>query len=96
MMASTQPTSTSPYTLCDYIARRGLCGKRCFGGRCNIHRGRQSLTFCKQGCGRATASKTGFCPCTSKQADHGHRLKKKRDQMDAYIDEILSWNWKPE
>ena len=24
---------SSPYTSCDYLSRKGPCGKRCFGGR---------------------------------------------------------------
>ena len=57
-------------------------------------------------CGRGTASITGYCHknCTFKQVHTANKMKQerdyvdalnrqKRDEMDAYIDEILSWDW---
>ena len=85
---------TSPYTTCDYVKRAGVCGKRCFGGRCNIHRKRVAQTLCLKQCGRGTRSRTGYCKhCGWAQNDHGHRMKKKERAMDALIDELLSWDW---
>ena len=81
----------SPYTLCLYIGRKGLCSKRCFGGRCNTHRKRESLKLCIENCGRGTASATGYCAqCGYKQIYYGQKLKRKRDEMDTYINEFLS------
>ncbi len=59
---------SSPYTVCEYVGRNGYCGKRCFGGRCNIHRKRETLALCLEECGRGTASITGYCnQCGYKQ-----------------------------
>ena len=33
-------------TLCDYLSCKGLCGKKCFGGLCRIHRKGKSLNQC--------------------------------------------------
>ena len=85
---------SSPYTTCEYIGRNGHCGKRCFGGRCNIHRKKETLALCLEGCGRGTASKTGYCArCGYKQMTVWRELKNESLAMDAYIDEILSWDW---
>ena len=75
------------------------------GDRCGVHRARQSLTWFGKGCGRATKSVTGFCnKCGWAQNDgcKNVRLQAKemdaqtqrdRDEMDAYIDYLLSWDW---
>ena len=98
---------SSPYTTCEYIGRNGYCGKRCFGGRCNIHRKKETLALCLEGCGRGTASKTGYCArCGYKQMTVWRRMKneslamdaqaqRERNEIDAAIDEILSWDWPP-
>jgi hypothetical protein len=81
---------SSPYTLCLYIGRKGLCNKRCFGGRCNIHRKRETLTLCVEDCGRGTASQTGYCAqCGYKQIYYGNKLKRERDQRNAFLNELL-------
>ena len=86
--------SNSPYTTCAYIGRPGPCNKRCFGGRCNTHRNKISLTMCQQKCGHGTRSQTGFCShCGWRQNHHGHRLKRERCEMDRLILEILAWDW---
>ena len=87
-------TMASPYTICEYVKRAGPCGKRCYGGLCKLHRNRVPQTSCLKGCGRGTRSQTGFCcHCGWAQNDACHRLKKQRDEMEAYLDEILSWDW---
>ena len=85
---------SSPYTTCEYIGRNGHCGKRCFGGRCNIHRKKETLALCLEGCGRGTASKTGYCArCGYKQMTVWRKMKNETIAMDDFIDEILSWGW---
>jgi hypothetical protein len=85
---------TSPYTQCEYISRNGVCGRRCYGGRCFSHRTRKSHTWCLKDCGRATQSRTGYCShCGWSQNDHGHKLKRQEREMEAYVDEVLSWDW---
>ena len=57
-------------------------------------------------CGRGTASVTGYCHknCTFKQVytankakrerdEKAAQMKRDRDEMNEYIDEILSWDW---
>jgi hypothetical protein len=51
----------SPYTECNYVARKGVCGRRCFGNRCFKHRKTISLNYCLGGCNKGTSSKTGYC-----------------------------------
>jgi hypothetical protein len=83
-------TMSSPYTLCLYIGRKGSCGKRCFGGRCNVHRKRETLTLCVENCGRGTASLTGYCSqCGYKQIYYGQKMKRARVEMDEFIDEVF-------
>ena len=87
------------YTTCVYVARKGVCGLRCLDGRdqphCNKHRGHTSLAWCRKDCGRATASKTGYCAfCGCFQVDEAHRMKKKQREMEAYIEDVISWDWK--
>ena len=96
---------SSPYTTCEYIGRNGYCGKRCFGGRCNIHRKKETLALCLEGCGRGTASKTGYCArCGYKQMTVWRKMKNEtidmdaqtqrdRDEMNAFIDSLLSLDW---
>ena len=86
-----------PYATCQYVARSGLCGKSCWAGhkdgdRCGVHRNRESLAWCKKGCGRATRSPTGFCnKCGTSQNDGCKKLRLEAKRMDAFIDEILEW-----
>ena len=72
---------TTPYTICDYLSRKGPCGKRCFGGRCRTHRKSESLTPCCNGCGKGTASISGFCThvetCGWRQNDELARMREK-------------------
>ena len=47
---------------CDYNKRTGRCGRRCFGDRCNLHKGKESQRKCPAiGCTLYTVSKTGYC-----------------------------------
>ena len=92
---------SSPYTTCEYIGRNGHCGKRCFGGRCNIHRKKETLALCLEGCGRGTASKTGYCArCGYKQMTVWRKMKNEtlamdaqaqrdRDEMNSYIESLF-------
>ena len=87
---------SSPYTVCEYIGRKGYCGKRCFGGRCNIHRKRETLVLCLEECGRGTASVTGYChQCGNgyKQMTVWRQRKVEAQRLDAFIDVVLSWDW---
>ena len=72
---------TTPYTICDYLSRKGPCGKRCFGGRCRTHRKSESLTPCRNGCGKGTASISGFCAhvetCGWRQNDELARMRER-------------------
>ena len=89
------------YTKCDYYGRKGVCGARCFGGRCRTHRHRVTLSVCRvEGCGRGTASKTGFCPCSWAQQDYAHRMarddsradaaaREQAEQMEKYIEGLI-------
>ena len=98
-------TMSSLHTNCDYFGREGPCGRGCYAGRCFKHRGKTSMKPCVK-CGRGTASITGYCHknCTFKQVHTANKMKQdrdyadalnrqKRDEMGAYIDEILSWDW---
>ena len=79
---------SSPYTVCVYIGRKGYCGKRCFGGRCNIHRKRETLVLCLEECGRGTASVTGYChQCGYKQMTVWRQRKVEAQRLDTFIDE---------
>ena len=72
---------STPYTICDYLSRKGPCGKRCFGGRCRTHRKSESLTPCRNGCGKGTASISGFCAhvetCGWRQNDELARMRER-------------------
>ena len=96
---------SSLHTNCDYVGREGPCGRGCYGGRCFKHRYKTSMKPCVK-CGRGTASVTGYCRknCSFKQVYTANKAKRERDyvdalnrqkrkEMDAYIDEILSWDW---
>ena len=87
------------------MGREGPCGRGCYGGRCFKHRYKKSMTPCVK-CGRGTTSITGYCHknCTFKQVHTANKMKQDRDYADAlnrqkradanaYIDEILSWDW---
>ena len=80
---------TTPYTICDYLSRKGPCGKRCFGGRCRTHRKSESLTPCRNGCGKGTASISGFCAhvetCGWRQNDELARMHEKARNPSAAI-----------
>ena len=85
---------SSPYSVCEYIGRKGSCGKRCFGGRCNIHRKRESLALCLEDCSRGTSSMTGYCAhCGYKQMTVWRRMKHNTLAMNAFIVDIYSWDW---
>ena len=78
---------------CTYYGRNGsLCGKPSYNGTCKIHRKRVSLTPCIL-CARGTASKTGYCTCSYRQMYVSSKMKRLADEMDEYIDEVLSWDW---
>ena len=85
---------SSPRTQCDYFGRNGPCGRTCYAGRCFKHRGKKTLAPCLV-CGVGTGSVSGYCHtnCINKQIYYGSKVKRERDEMDAYIDEILSWDW---
>ena len=83
-----------PYTVCEYVGRKGYCGKRCFGGRCNIHRKRETLALCLEECGRGTASVTGYChQCGYKQMTVWKQMKNDNLAMNRIIDEWMSLDW---
>ena len=85
---------SSPYTVCEYVGRKGYCGKRCFGGRCNIHRKRETLALCLEECGRGTASVTGYChQCGYKQMTVWKQMKNDNLAMNRIIDEWMSLDW---
>ena len=85
---------TSPYTVCEYIGRHGYCGKRCFGGRCNIYRKKETLTLCLGECLRGTASITGYCnQCGNKQTTVWRQMKNDTLAVNGIIDQWLSWEW---
>jgi hypothetical protein len=87
----------TPYTTCDYLSRKGICDKRCFGGRCNIHRKKKSLAYCLGDCGNITGSISGWCAdretCGWKQGDVAKKMRRERKEEAAYLKEILSWDW---
>ena len=86
--------ANNPHTLCAYVGREGSCNRSCYGGRCFKHRAKTSLTPCIC-CGRGTGSLTGYCRkvCGFKQTYNGNKMKRLRDEMAAYIDEVLEWEW---
>jgi ribosome-binding protein aMBF1 (putative translation factor) len=79
---------------CSYVAEKGVCGKPCFRGICAAHAGRTSLTLCTR-CGKfGTRSKTGICNsietgCRWRAQYSSRKTKKARDDMDAYIDDLI-------
>ena len=57
------PRHCNNLNTCPFRTFRGLCGKKCFGERCSLHRERRVLTVCNL-CGieeNVTNSKTGIC-----------------------------------
>ncbi len=85
---------TNPHTICAYVGREGCCERNCYGGRCFQHRAKAGLTPCVQ-CGRGTGSVTGYCRkfCGNKQVYNSNKLLRLRNEMEAYIEELLSWDW---
>ena len=83
---------TTPYTICDYLSRKGPCGKRCFGGRCRTHRKSESLTPCRNGCGKGTASISGFCAhvetCGWRQNDELARMRERARNPSAVLAQV--------
>ena len=94
------PHATSISRPCEYYGRNGMnCGKPSYNGTCKIHRNRTSLKPCIL-CGRGTASKTGYCTCSYKQVSLAQKMKRHADiaeasrvEMEAYIENLLSWDW---
>ena len=84
----------NPHTICAYVGREGSCGRNCYGGRCFQHRAKRGLTPCVQ-CGRGTGSATGFCRknCGNKQVYNSNKMLRQRNEMAAYIEELLSLDW---
>ena len=84
----------SPHTICAYVGREGNCGRNCYGGRCFQHRAKRGLTPCIQ-CGRGTGSATGFCRknCGNKQVYNSNKMLRQRNEMAAYIEELLLLEW---
>ena len=62
LVVDTHKLMPSPYTSCDYLSLKGVCGKRCYGGRCSIHRNRKSLVTASAGVGLEPAAKLGTAP----------------------------------
>ena len=99
---ATQMVFSILHTTCDYYGRNGVCGARCFGGRCRTHRHRVTLNACRvEGCGRGTASKTGFCPCSWAQQQFAHSMarddsradaaaREAAAEMDRYIEDLIA------
>ena len=55
----------SIYTQNDCFSLKGLCNKRCLGGRCHSHRNRKPLKPCKNNCGNGKKIQKRF-PCKQK------------------------------
>ena len=92
------PTHSEFLDRCSFIGTRGPCGRKCFRGVCGNHRGKTPMVLCKN-CGkRGTSAPHGYCQaletgCRWKSQYGSRNLKEKRDDVDDYIDEILSWDW---
>ena len=92
------PTHSEFLDRCSFVGTRGPCGRKCFRGVCGNHRGKTPMVLCKN-CGkRGTSAPHGYCQaletgCRWKSQYGSRNLKEKRDDMDDYIDEILSWDW---
>lgn len=81
-------------TTCSYLGVKGVCGRKCFRAHCSYHIKYTSMTPCK-GCSRPTRSPTGFCNqtqtgCRWKQQHRARVSKKAREEMDAYIFNLLN------
>ena len=95
--------SADPHTIrytipCSYVGLNGVCGKSCFRGVCTRHRDRKPLQLCLR-CGvRGTTAPHGYCSnresgCQWRAQYRSKLAKGERDEMEAYLDEILSWDW---
>ena len=92
------PTHSNNLDRCSFIGHKGLCGRRCFRDVCSIHYEKTPMKLCKN-CGvKGTSTPHGYCAAVDTgciwKAHHASRvLKGKRDDMDEFIEEVLSWNW---
>ena len=92
------PTHSNNLDRCSFIGHKGLCGRRCFRDVCSIHYEKTPMKLCKN-CGvKGTSTPHGYCAAVETgciwKAHHASRvLKGKRDEMDDYLEEILSWDW---
>ena len=92
------PTHSEFLDRCSFIGTRGPCGRKCFRGVCGNHRGKTPMVLCKN-CGkRGTSAPHGYCQaletgCRWKSQYGSRNLKGKRDDMDDYLEEVLSWDW---
>ena len=92
------PSNPKHTNSCPYIGRKGRCGRPCFRDTCSIHVGKKSLTLCRS-CGVAgTSTPHGYCATVKTgclwKAQHASRvLKKENDLWEAYIEDIISWDW---
>lgn len=78
--------------LCGHVGYNGLCGKRCFEGRCHRHRSSRSAFACKNVCGEFTFSVTGYClKCGNSQNTEWYRNKKKEAMAAAFEKELDEW-----
>jgi hypothetical protein len=81
--------TSSLLSLCEYVGRKGLCGKKCYGGRCAIHRSRPTMNYCLSGCARGTVSKTGYCAqCANHQKNIGAKMRKKEYNKESIEESI--------
>lgn len=76
--------------LCTYMGRDGrVCSRRCCGTYCHKHNNRETHSLCKNQCGRATRSVTGYCSkCGPGQAGlqgRVHQEMLKADRRDARL-----------
>ena len=92
------PTHSQNLGRCTFVGHKGTCGRKCFREVCSIHFGKKSMALCKN-CGkRGTSTTHGFCQALETgcrwKSQYGSRvLKTDRDEMDDFIDEVLSWPW---
>ena len=75
---------------CEYLCQNGeICGRRCYTGTCNRHRQRKNtLRPCLE-CGKGTASRTQYCPCSHKQVYINLKRNKQEKAMNDFIDSLL-------
>ena len=92
------PTHSQNLGQCTFVGHKGTCGRKCFREVCSIHFGKKSMALCKN-CGkRGTSTTHGFCQALETgcrwKSQYGSRvLKPDRDEMDDFINEVLSWPW---